>query len=257
MILREADDGLILIRQTEHARVCGVLARAWGNADFASVEPAERVAEAAAEHDNGWREWEDAPTYNPETGRPFTYIDIPIEQHLKIYRRGIARAIDRHPYVGLLVSLHGSLLYSRFRPDQPGTSGFLDEQARIREDLRSRLRRDPELRADTDDTTITTNRDLLFGWDALSLFLCHGRAWMEALAVPHDYVGGRTRLRVEGGDAGWSVSPYPFGSAPLELSIAALRVEAPHFPNEAAMRRGLERAREIRLRLRIQGGQRR
>src|SRR3972149_138763 len=123
MIIRADDRGLMLIRQTEHARLCGEMARSWGNEHFEPVEPLERVAWAAAEHDNGWAEWEEAPRLNPETRRPCTYTDIPIDQHQEIYRRGIGRAIAHDRYAGLLVSLHGSLLFSRFPSGPPGLLG--------------------------------------------------------------------------------------------------------------------------------------
>src|SRR3972149_5401342 len=120
MIIRADDRGLMLIRQTEHARLCGEMARSWGNEHFEPVEPLERVAWAAAEHDNGWAEWEEAPRLNPETRWPCTYTDIPIDQHQEIYRRGIGRAIAHDRYAGLLVSLHGSLLSCRLRAGAPG-----------------------------------------------------------------------------------------------------------------------------------------
>nr|NIN11994.1 DUF3891 family protein [Gemmatimonadales bacterium]NIN49152.1 DUF3891 family protein [Gemmatimonadales bacterium]NIP06616.1 DUF3891 family protein [Gemmatimonadales bacterium]NIS66348.1 DUF3891 family protein [Gemmatimonadales bacterium] len=82
----------------------------------------------AAEHDNGWKEWEDTPRLNPQTLRPHSYSDIPVDQHLEIYRRGIERTARRDRYAGLMVSLHGSLLYSRYRSGQPGAAQFLAEQ---------------------------------------------------------------------------------------------------------------------------------
>lgn len=253
MIVRE-DDGLLFIRQTEHARLCGVMARAWGDGGFEPARPAELVALAAAEHDNGWAEWEDAPRYNPETGLPYTYVDIPIEQHLEIYRRGIERAVRRHAYVGVLVSLHGSLLYSRFRPDQPGTSEFLAEQRELRDRLIDRLRAaDPALRDHCSERVLRTNRDLLFGWDALSLFLCHGSAWLDAIEVPADYAGRRTEIRVEDAEAGLQLSPYPFRESPLELSIAARRTEATEFGDERAMQRALAEAEEAQLQVTLAG----
>lgn len=67
MIIRADEGGLTLIRQTEHARLCGDMARAWGIDGFEPVQPLEAVTWAAAEHDNGWAEWEDTPQLNPRT----------------------------------------------------------------------------------------------------------------------------------------------------------------------------------------------
>ncbi len=128
MIIRESARGLVLIRQTEHARLCGVMAQAWGNERFEPPRPLDAMRNAAAEHDNGWKEWEDTPRLNPQTLRPHSYSDIPVDQHLEIYRRGIERTARRDRYAGLMVSLHGSLLYSRYRSGQPGAAQFLAEQ---------------------------------------------------------------------------------------------------------------------------------
>jgi len=206
------------------------------------------MVSAAAIHDNGWREWEDAPRLNPETRRPYTYIDIPIAQHLAIYRRGIARALVEDSYTGLLVSMHGSLLYSRFRQGQPGAADFLAEQRALRERLLDELCAEPRYAAHCDEHTITRNRNLLFGWDALSLFLCHGRAWEESLDFPRPGSSGSTTVAVRGDERRWRLNPFPFRE-PLHLSIATLDLDAVGFKDQAelndALARGRRASREV------------
>jgi hypothetical protein len=247
MIIRADAGRLTVIRQTEHAHLCGAMARAWGTGSFEPVEPLERVAWAAAEHDNGWAEWEDAPRLNPKTRRPYTYIDIPIDQHLEIYRRGISRAIARDRYAGLLVSLHGSLLYSRFRSGQPGAAAFLAEQGALHRRLLDELRADPVLRPFCEEPVLTINRDLLFAWDTLSLFLCYNAAWVDHLELPCDYCGGTIRAAVRRRGEGWVLDPYPFRSSPLTLSAAARRTARTEFRAESELREALERAEETQL----------
>lgn len=242
MIIRETAKGLTLIRQAEHARLCGVMAEAWGAGGFEAPQPREAVVLAAAEHDNGWKEWESTPRLNPETRRPFTYMDIPIDQHLAIYRRGIARALVLGAYAGLLVSLHGSLLYSRFRRGQPGATSFLAEQKALRERLTEELRRDPRYADHCDSEAVTANRDLLFGWDALSLFLCHGQAWEDHLDFPPSRGSERRPVGVEGGADRWTLQPYPF-RGPLTLSIYVTEIAAKGFEDEGALRAALTAAR--------------
>lgn len=247
MIIRADDRGLTLIRQTEHARLCGEMARSWGNEHFEPVEPLEQVAWAAAEHDNGWAEWEEAPRLNPETRRPCTYTDIPIDQHQEIYRRGIGRAITHDRYAGLLVSLHGSLLYSRFRSGQPGAQDFLEEQRSVQRRLVDAMRADPALRSFCEEPRLSTNRDLVFGWDTLSLFLCHGAAWLDYLELPADYHGRRVRVAVERRKKGVVLDPYPFRTTPLEVSAAALYTERTHFANESELREALDTSTKVGL----------
>ncbi len=247
MIICADEDGLTLIRQTEHARLCGEMARAWGNDRFEPVQPLGAVALAAAEHDNGWAEWEDAPRLNPQTGLPHTYIDIPIDQHQEIYRRGITRMIARDPYAGLLVSFHGSLLYSRFRSGQPGAEEFLVEQRGVQRQLLDEVRADSALRPFCEAAVLPTNRDLVFTWDTLSLFLCHGDVWVDCLEAPCDYRGGRARVAVRRQGEGWVLDPYPFRLTPLALSAAALRTERAEFPNQSELRKVLEDAEQVQL----------
>lgn len=250
MIIREADDRLILIRQTEHARLCGVMARSWGASGFPTPQPIEPLTLAAKEHDNGWKEWEDAPRLNPETHRPHTYIDIPIDQHLAIYRRGIARALVHDPYAGLMVSLHGSLLYSRFRRDQPGAADFLSEQQAMRERLIEQLARDPRYSDYCDTETLTANRDLLFGWDALSLFLCHGKAWEESLEFPTARGDERAPVTIAQRDGRWQLDPFPFRE-PLAISITTVALVSSHFESEREMREVLQQATPGAINVRI------
>jgi hypothetical protein len=253
MIIRADEGGLVLIRQTEHARLCGDMARTWGNGRFAPVRPLEAVAWAAAKHDNGWAEWEDAPRLNPRTGRPYTYTDIPIDQHLEITRRSIARAIARNPYAGLLVSLHGSILYGRFRYRQPGAGAFLEEQGGVQGRLVAAMGVDPAFGPFCEEPALATNRDLVFAWDSLSLFLCHGAAWVPQLEVPCDYAGGRVRVDSRQGADGWTLDPYPFRQDPLALSAAALRTRRTEFAAESELRAALERAERLRLDVVIRG----
>jgi hypothetical protein len=247
VIIRADDRGLTLIGQTEHARLCGEMARSWGNEHFEPVEPLERVAWAAAEHDNGWAEGEEAPRLNPKTRRPSTYTDIPIDQHQEITRRGIGRAIAHDRYAGLLVSLHGSLLYGRFRSGQPGAQDFLEEQRGVQRRLMDEMRTDPALRSFCEEPRLGTNRDLVFGWDTLSLFLCHDAAWMDHLELPADYHGRRVRVAVAPRRQGWILDPYPFRTTPLVLSAAAFRMARPHFASKSELCEALDASTKIGL----------
>lgn len=247
MIVREDERGLLAIRQPDHARICGEMARAWGHGGFAAVRPLDPVAVAAAVHDDGWIEWEDAPRYNPRTRRPYTYVDIPIEQHLEIYRRGIARAVERGPYVGLLVSLHGALLYARFRRGEPGAAAFIEEQRALQDRLVREMSADPKLRPHCEPAVVEANRDLIFAWDALSLVLCLDDAFVETLSVPAGFAGERTELRLRRAGDAWTLDPYPFSRSPLTLSAGARPLPRSGFDGEPAMRRALAEARELRL----------
>jgi hypothetical protein len=112
MIVRTlATEQLLCINQTSHALMAAELCRQWGNAEFAKPAPYEVVMSAIAQHDNGWYEWESAPEVDAE-GAPLAFIPgPPYWEKIPIWQKGIDRAAAQHPYMGLLVSRHDTLLY--------------------------------------------------------------------------------------------------------------------------------------------------
>ena len=77
MLIRLEDDGsAIAIGQASHAWVSGQLARAWGNERFGAVEPWEEVCLGAEQHDIGWAMWDTRPSLNPDTGLPYTFLEL-------------------------------------------------------------------------------------------------------------------------------------------------------------------------------------
>jgi len=108
MIVREGADGeLILIAQTDHAKVSGQCAAHWGNGTFARPEPNEAVVRAAMFHDSGWYDYEASPTIAPDTGRPLNFMQVPWgkpQRHAFEWAIEWMTRID--PYSGLLLSKH-------------------------------------------------------------------------------------------------------------------------------------------------------
>jgi len=91
MLYRAISEELICITQPTHAWVSGQLARAWGNETFGSFAPHEEVCLGAEQHDIGWLKWEAAPTLNPETGHPHSFMEVSPEIHTKLWAE--ARAV--------------------------------------------------------------------------------------------------------------------------------------------------------------------
>ncbi len=142
MIIQEQGDQLILIRQTDHAMLSGFFARALGNKVFSRPEPFESFCLAAAEHDNGWNEWELLPQIDSKTFTPYNFMSIPTEDHVALYQRGIERVVRVDRYAGLLVSMHCAGLYDRTRATMPGFSAkyVRSNESHIVTDFLQRLR---------------------------------------------------------------------------------------------------------------------
>src|SRR5690606_9441277 len=116
-----------------HALQATSFCRHWGNADFAPPEPFDAVMAGVFLHDNGWSEWEGAPEVRPD-GYPMDFVHGPHwSPKLDLWRRGVARAFAQHPYAGVLVMRHASILYRKALPSLEGeeaaaTEAFVAEQ---------------------------------------------------------------------------------------------------------------------------------
>jgi hypothetical protein len=270
MIVQEQGDELILVRQTDHAVLSGFLAREWGNDLFKRPEPFESVRLAAAEHDNGWREWELQPRIDPRTRLPYSFMSLPTEEHIALYQRGLERVAKIDRYAGILVSLHASQLYDRARATIPGYSakyikstetelvnGFLQglklQQLRLKVDLRS----DPATREFTQDKVLDANSRRLEALDRLSLYFCLNtpqEATMEA--IPLDAEGSEVdwELRpLEGNTV--SLAPYPFRKSPLAVSILTRRVPKRLYTGDLDFEKTLAHAPYIAIHFTLNAGE--
>jgi hypothetical protein len=84
MIVRPVGDTAELVLQVDHAEVAGRLAAAWGGPNVPALDPRDSVCTAVRLHDIGWRHWEAAAQLNPDTGRPANFLDVMIDEHLRL-----------------------------------------------------------------------------------------------------------------------------------------------------------------------------
>jgi hypothetical protein len=262
IMLKTRDGDVVwLVDQPAHAMLSGTLAAHWGNGQFArpggfspSADPERlrrEVVLAVAQHDNGWWEWEASPEEGPD-GLPKGLRELMGDprEGMQRWRMGVARLAQEHPYASLLISDHAAWLYAaQFETDFPtelvhpiqsgrrapehtdAVSEFLAELRKTQHDLQERLRADPFWREALQQRL--PHSRLLQILDAFSLALCsavfgeHGlgrdpvvfrdvpsRSWEERVEIAWTPLGDR---RV-------TLSPYPFGEAPLEVTVPARRV---------------------------------
>jgi hypothetical protein len=266
MIVRDAGDRWLLIRQTDHAEQCGRMASHWGNDQFAMPVAADAVMVGAALHDTGWREWEDgqqtgAILVEGDTGEPRTFYRVRGKEHFDLYRRGIQRTLAVDPYAGLLVSMHGVGLhngrYGRTPDSADPDAGdpaspagqFIAEQARLQQELRLRLQADPCYRDAATDVAVWNNYQLLQVWDLLSLHLC-----MRALGdgeipqTPLTPGGALVNLQLTArGNYTLALDPYPFDRSPLLVGIKALVIPKERYLDNAALLVAMQRAQSVTL----------
>ena len=238
VIRRDYQGDWFLITQPEHARLSGFLAGHWGGGggDFVRSEPWDEVCLAAAEHDNGWREWDDRPSLNPE-GAPAYMYENPIAEVFKILHRGAGRLIDRgHPYAAALISLHyvnwATDILTGVRSGQwPVTprlraeiEAFKAEEEERRDAVCRRLRERPGFEEAAAPEGIRRNGRLVWTFDMLSLIVCCRWPHVESLeAVPSGDGFGALAVELVD-DVTLQVNPWPFDGDALEFAVRGRRL---------------------------------
>jgi Protein of unknown function (DUF3891) len=247
-LILQQNDPIIVIRQTDHAFLAGFFAREWGNNTFSRPEPFNSFCLAAAEHDNGWQEWELLPGVDPRTFTPYSFMTIPTEEHISLYQRGIDRLIKADLYSGLLVVSHCMGLYDRARATIPGYSAkyvksqeqqvandFVQrlrlQQLRIKVDLRN----NPVTKPFTDENSIKANVQRLEALDRLSLYFCLGATEDTSVEnVPVNETGADVDWEVRpSGPGQFTLNPYPFRRDPLSFTILARRIPKKRYTDDA------------------------
>ena len=259
MLLRaepQEPDAAVAITQPGHGWVAGQLARAWawaGPAGGGSADPAappEAVCLATEQHDAGWGAWEAAPTLDPRTGRPHTFLTVPLRERLAIWAGAAARhVLPQSRYAAVLVSLHADRLHAgadvSSEPPEVARAfrGFLAAEAGFRDGLLAGLRADPHTAPAAAPEAVERAYALLSACDRLSLVLCAGvRAPREVAGAP--LAGGPAALTLtpEGGDpARVRVAPWPFRAPTVALEWEGRRLRGA-FREPEAMRSALTAA---------------
>lgn len=241
MLFRLAQPVPLAISQPAHAWISGQLLRAW-----ATPLP-EPVLLAAEQHDIGWLDWETDPGFDPATGRPFLFRHLGAAVHAPMWARGIERARAAWgTHVGLLVSRHGCVIYTRFTDrsrmapaDADAAERFLATQRAFQAGWAEAL--------GLDDAQLARETALIALSDTLSLALCGEVAAPVALELPD---GPRLQLEPTDTPDRFTLDPWPFRPGPLVVEAEArpMPPEA-RFADEPAMRRWFSGSDRVRLRV--------
>jgi hypothetical protein len=261
---------LVLVLQTDHSRIAGLLAAHWGNDEFARLNPYASMVLAAQEHDSGWWDWEIKPTVN-EQGYPADYIGsikhLGQGVWLDLYRRAIERLATRDLYAAYYVSMHGEALLTRgmgLLPSMPDYTGdaavqkFIAEQKSLRARLLDQLHKDHSLRAVTSETQLWTNFKLMEVFDQFAQFVCNRYPFnsqarkngpTNTLAnVPVPVAAGKPDVTITvdvQNETEAIVRPFPFDVSPLVLSFQGRLVPNRRYTNQEEFLQDFYRAERI------------
>ena len=267
MIRRRAGADWLLITQTDHAVLSGLLASHIGNSVFS--KPAAPVIAAIAAHDDGWPLHDDHPTLN-SAGQPLHVFETPPVLSTRIWSGSIERAASLGSYGQLLVSLHQFALSDLVMRTHRGTprdvfelNKFQHKQIEIQESLRPRLglRTDIPLQLglaashrNVAEDQLRFDFSMLLLCDRLSLELCCGRKLFSEISDIFPGPGAppvavQTNML---SDTTLRVYPWPFDVATLEVQVPCRRLLAEEFASKTAFQSAYERAIREPLSFRIE-----
>lgn len=240
----------LLVSQVHHAQVSGELARYWHEQFSADV------IEAITHHDDGWSNWEADPKLNPENGRPYSFLEMPLAEALEIWDRSIASARDFGPLGGYIVAGHFyNLLNDSDHASEGAAIAWLAAKRKVRTTWI-----DEWVRSDPSHTLDYAKRaqQLLPLADLFSLWLCCDcpleedqesiltqspmKRRTDSLLGQYDFtvleclVGKSQRSERITGIA-WTVAvdPYPFRETLPTLTLKAIIAPARHYANWAEL----------------------
>ena len=260
MIVRDTPDGgLLLVAQTDHSRLVGRLAARWGGEGFERPDPYESMARAAAFHDYGWLRYETAPRWNPDTGRPYAFLEAPLDaEQLEAYQWGLDWMEGIDAYSGLIVSMHRTGLwkgrYGTIR--HPKSYDLADPDPGIQRFIDRNESRQAELRKGLDAPRLWINYRLQQVWDLLGLYFCCQEPVEDFVdPVPRGYAeaegeGICLRLSPEG-PGRVAMDPFPFQERPMQLELVAQRLAHATYPDLESFREAYYRAHVELLRFEI------
>ena len=238
MVLRElGGDSVLCIGQPAHAWLSGQLAAAWGNGLFPEPRPREEVCLAATQHDLGMAAWDADPELNPDTGWPMSFLEMPVETHLRLWSAAPRLALAQSRWEALLVSMHGAHLYES-RAGQPEVGEFLEAQRAFQAEVRDSL--------GVSEEEAARNQRLLAAWDWMSLVLCRDD-------LPATAEAERPIALERAGEETVRVAPWPFGIEALGVAVDARRLDG-RFEDQDAMRQALAAAPWQRIAVRLTPG---
>ena len=247
MLLRREGSSVLAIPQQSHAWISGQLARAWGNEGFPAPEPREEVCLAAEQHDVGMTAWDLEPALNPDTGLPHSFLEMPLEVHVRLWDAAPRRLLVQSRYASLLVSMHGTRLYKRRNLDEldaeqaAAVRSYLEHQQRFQRDLIASLARDRLGAEWVKPGALERNSRLVWVWDWLSLTICQDWAPRTARVVPTR--DGAVDVAIEPGPRPRTLTlePWPFRASTVPVRCDGRRLEA-RFESEDELRAALATA---------------
>jgi hypothetical protein len=241
MIVQERDDGsVILIDQSDHAKLSGLFAAQWGNDAFEAPHPWQSAVRAAMFHDAGWYAYETAPRLLPN-GRPMGFTQVPLnDETLAAYQWATDWMVAIDPYAGALMRKHRNGIYlGRYDAMVHPVIRQLDQTSALKAFVERNEAARKREEAALDGAEFAVNYQLLQVWDFLSLYFCMRPPRADYIEpVPYGYGKGGVRMDLQPRDGGKvMVTPWPFKVDRLPIGIVHRHLPSASFASEDEFRR--------------------
>jgi hypothetical protein len=250
VIRKETAEGWLLVTHGEHARLAGLFADAWGNAEFEAPGPRDSVRTAIYSHDDGWAD-RDARPFLTRAGIPeaftrelvgtyaaFEEIDLP--SYLRVRGEATAAVAARDLYAAIIVSMHTVNLLTEQADVSTIRHGhralhaeFVAAQRAFQIEATARLGAHP--------AALDRAFKFLQCCDNLSLIACADYPKPRALRHAQPDRGGQLHALqcTPMGDGVYRLAPFPFSAPRQEFSFNARLLRGQNFPSTDAYRAAL------------------
>lgn len=227
MIVRSVQDEWWCVTQIDHARLAGLLVAAWR---WEHAPPSPSTMRAITFHDVGWYDDDARPEWNPASGGPYAFTELPFHpRRLEAHRRAIDWMTGLDPYAGYLLSRHRTgLRRGRYGAtpshQRPGRTMAAEEAAFL--DAEDRRQADLLRTWGWDQRMLDADYRLLQVADLWSMYLCLGAPKPTQVVTAGPVGEWETfALQLEPGPAGEvAVSPWPFERPRLTVPIWTRRL---------------------------------
>ncbi len=227
----------LVIMQTDHALMSGAYAAAFGNVEFAPLDPDEPMIYVSGHHDEGWAPIDGRVEQDAKTGLPYHLTGTPLPYLIQTSAGSPAFNQKHHPYSGIMSSMHTyGLFHGRYGlsdkifidliPDAHKTAvadmlqAELDRQTR----LKAHMSADPAMAPLATEEMLFHNYKLLQFFDTLALYfhMVHeserGDSYFEN--VPRA-VGDDVTIIIRRVEKGiYALDPYPFRETGMVFSYS-------------------------------------
>jgi len=217
----------IAISQSSHAWLAWQLAEHWGNRRFSRPLPRAEVLAAVMLHDSGWTEFDPAPGIDA-LGRPRTFDNMALGNHLEIWRTSVLRTSMVSRYAAILVASHFAamaevksvaLLESGETSSARLVESFRAEMERLEASWSEALGTDARYQDVLQGPRRQANAAILTLADRVSVYLCGSLASKFEVRAPAAEVGMET-VRLNALDrANWRVDPWPMEGDRVRMQV--------------------------------------